>query len=186
MKKLIKTAVDDLLINNGFSRVSGQEWIRNYGIYSDIINIQLSSFLDSITVNILFIDESIHELLLELNPSRQFEKYPVNVRLPRLAYGRDHWWKRSDPAAPDEIVEALKQYGLPFLEGLHSPEGFLAYLLPRAEKWRSPIGRLYAAIILHRMARVEEADALLDQVPRLVEKGKVNAVRNYCGLPALP
>jgi len=65
------------------------------------------------------------------------------------------------------MADAIRQFALPFLDGLHSPEAMKAYLEARGSiKWRDPLARMYVAIILRRLGRTAEALEALSDPPR--------------------
>jgi len=165
----------------GFVRQGRNDWMRLVGDYQDLIDLQVSSGLTDITVNVRMLEKSIHALLLEVSAGRGFSIYPVNERVPKLIHGRDQWWKRSDPQGPSELAAAIGEHALPLLERLHSPAGLLAYLEPTIIKWRNPFGRMYAAVLLHRMGRQEDACALLSEAPRLVRGPMLDGLRARLG-----
>lgn len=153
-------AVGDFLEPQGFVRKDREAWFRRVGDYEDVINLQVSRDLKEITVNLRMIDRSVQAVVDLASPVR-FE-YPLDVRLGAAMTGCDRWWPRADPQARQDIVNALSEYGLPFLDRHHSSEALVAYLEKHGGRGRSHIVRRpYLAVLLDKLGRRSEACELL-------------------------
>lgn len=175
-------AVHAVLKEAGFARETRVRWTRSRDLSRDIVELQTSVSRNEVTLNVCLYEDEIDQTLRRLlfPAGLNYEAYPVNERLPMLMTGYDRWWSRSDPGTAEAMAAALRSHGLPFLDGLHEPMAFIGWLEPKFAKWRSPIGVMYGALMLHRLGRTAEGCALLENPNRHV-KARADILRAHIG-----
>jgi len=173
MKKLTYNgAVHEVLAPHGFVPDKGRRnWRRQVGAYLDEVNLQLSPGLEEITVNLGVRDVPTRHTIRQLASGVPGQYYTANIRLKRLMGPNDWWWARNDPDGPSDMAVALKEYGLPFLDGMHSPLAVVGHLGPfhGHSRWSWGIARLEVAINLARLGQTPRAAALLAEPNSKIE-----------------
>lgn len=168
--KSYSKALDNLLLPLGFERKGPREWLRlTEGLY-DLVLLEVVQDLGT-TVSVHFKDDNTQALLKDADP---------DVKGPAIAHTRvgflmgdkkrDRWWTRElHPKGPDELAAAVKDYGLPFLENLHSLEAQAVWCGPlHTNTWRPTVEQMWLAVTLYRMGRYDDARRVINDDSRPV------------------
>lgn len=180
----LNAVIGAVLEPEGFRKAKTGYWLRDVRDFIDCVDIQLGGSFQDFTINLGVIDR-INEALVLGRPFHGIAdaaRSPIRSRLSHMAQDCPQWWPRSDPAVHAEAAEALRTYGLPFLERMHDLEAVLAHLEARGSiKWRDPTARMHVAALLSRLGRAEEACAALADPPKRLADGdwldRVEALR---------
>ena len=155
-------ALDRLLKPLGFER-DGRKWVRIRGSIRECVDLQKSSASGGVTANLICWDFEIESLLRSINRDAPQVVRPMVQRVSHLIDGRDRWWK-NDPNGPSEVAEAVRAYGIPWLERVQSFEDQAVLWYGRAgtvRPWRnSHLPEL--AVTLYLLGELDEALALFD------------------------
>jgi len=177
--KSYSQALDRVLAPEGFLR-NGRDWTRIRDGFRDDVNLQTASHL-GITANLLSREVASEQILAEALADGAPYFY---TRIGRLIDGNDRWW-RDAPNGPAELSEAVRDYGLPYLEQQHSLEEQARRFGRFSPKWGSGVSsRLCCAITLYRMGLPEEACQMLRDPPRRFSAkwlADIEAVRRRLG-----
>lgn len=158
-------SLDALLTPLGFRREKSF-WNRIRGDIREQVQLQKSSFGSGVTINIWIMDLVTEGILQSIPSDSPVATSQLIVRIGRLIDGRDIWWK-NNPDGPAEVVAAVRDYGLPWLERAWTLE-------QQSETWfggrrRAPWRGDYLAaqaVTLFRMGHLDEAIALFEGPPR--------------------
>ena len=168
MRKLnYNTAVDLALQGHGFERKKSA-WRRISGPYIDIFEVQISSNLRELTINIDIVDKLTFEIYTgnETDIWTHFYYVFTSMRLGSLVDLRDRWWSRSDPETPGKILEAVRNLGMPYVENAHSLDFLHSQFQRQVNRpWSGAHDYVFMAITRARMGRIEEALDLLKDPP---------------------
>lgn len=182
-------ALTNLLKPLGFQR-DRYDWVRMRGDIWECVNLQIS-VVAGVTVNIQMKDLETEKVLKSIPCDPPIFLPPVSMRIGQLIDRHDRWWK-NDPDGPEELVQAVLTYGLPWFETVQTIEDQAERWYGRgsANLWRSsesPLGLVSPwrssstvglAVTLYRMGEFAEARALFDAPvpktasPTLVAKGR--------------
>ena len=171
-------ALDRLLGPLGFERHGG-DWIRLRGDIWDCVDLQKTWVDGSVTVNLYGKDLETERLLQSIACDVPSGIRLFGQRLGLLIDGRDRWWK-NNPNGPSEVAEAVRVYGIPWLERVRSLEDEATHWYGRAataKPWRNP-NLAALAVTLYRLGERDEALALFEApvpktaIPTLVAEGR--------------
>jgi hypothetical protein len=182
-------ALDEFLTPLGFVRVDS-DWIRKVGDIEECVNLQKSGTHGGVTANLMSVDVKSSELWRAARanglPGR---RWWVSESIGFLFSQHSKWWK-NDPGGPAELVEKVRDYGIPYLERMRDPveqanQFGLKALLNGTWRQGPSIGEL--AVTLHRMGEHELVCRALDVPRRRHEIGAivegVRAFRHYFHCP---
>lgn len=160
----ISAQVHEVLKLVGFKR-RGNAWNRASGDFIDVINIQTSKSLTiSIAVNVGVLDSKVHEVFAETQLPKVVPEYlcTVRSRLGMLMTGRDIWWNTSDPEVDTMIAESIRNFAVPFTDGLHTRAAIIEKLAEQLKVQRTDVAtEAKMAILLHIIGRLKESNQLL-------------------------
>jgi hypothetical protein len=162
MRSLI-IALDACLFPIGFVR-KGAVWNRRVGEFIDVIDLQIAASRDTVTVNAGVIDSRVHMSIWggELPDFVEEPLSTVRARIGELMDHKDRWWRIGSDKSSVEIVDAVRQVVLPFLQRMHGRAEMVSWL-ERIEvvRTRQPVEVLGLAVIKDLIGSHSEACELL-------------------------
>jgi Domain of unknown function (DUF4304) len=157
--------IHSLLKPLGFRRKgSGNLWNRRVGDFVDILDIQVSQFSSTYTINLGIVDVEVFEVFkgTETLPFIQQPEATIRERIGDLAGGHDKWWKTDDLDAAHETGRYIENYALPFFEGYRSHDAVRSWLISKkVERNSYPPQSLNLAIVENLLGNREEAKEIL-------------------------
>ncbi|WP_129524221.1 DUF4304 domain-containing protein [Pelagerythrobacter rhizovicinus] len=113
--------IDDVLEKHQFYR-NKSLWNREYPGFVDVIDLQISKSKDMFTINIGVSDEFVTRACWGISGADMVEESlcTVRVRLGKLLYGRDVWWNLAGSTGIEEVLSAIQDVAIPFLQLNHS------------------------------------------------------------------
>lgn len=160
-RRSYKACLEELLTPMGFTH-DKQDWSRERGGVLETVNQQVSNIAGT-TANLQVCDLAAARLVDEILPGWGMPIMGHTVRIGRAIDGYDHWW-RNDPQGPAQLAEAVRAYGLPFLDQMRTYDDQLARAFDPANpgKWH---GRelIRLAVLLFRTGELGKARAVLDR-----------------------
>jgi hypothetical protein len=160
------SVIDDLLEPCGFAR-GKMTWRRIAGSMIDVIELQISKTQDTATINAGVLDTEIYTLVWN-KPAQPPYRQPdctVAVRIGGLLEGLDKWWELESNQTSAEIVSAIRDTVLPFLDRMHSRPAMEQWLIEaRVMKKRYPLPILHLALLKHLVGKTEEACGILQDL----------------------
>jgi hypothetical protein len=165
-RELVTAALDSLLKPVGFVRRAAT-WNRQSNSLVDAINVQKAG--DSITVNVgVFYPDAYRKCWGREPPAFVDEAFcTVRTRVGRLLDRGELWWRLDDPGTVDDVVEKIRVYVLPFLEGMHTLDAMEQFLTAsQVTKPRHPYPPpiIYLAILKDERGDKAGACALLTEL----------------------
>ncbi len=165
-KKDIITQLDQKLKPLGFLR-KGSAWNRKIGSVVEVVDLQLSSTGDRVTVNVGVLDSNVYTVFWGAKIPNFIEQpiCTVGLRIGELIDGRDKWWLLSDSNADVEIVGEVNSRVLPFFQKMHVSHAMENWLVTndvRKKKYLPPIINL--AILMIRRGATDEGCKLFDEI----------------------
>jgi hypothetical protein len=173
-------ALDQLLTPLGFAR-TGDDWVRVRGDMWACVNRQASRLL-GVTVNLAMKDLETEKLFLQIFADQGAVLMPpVEVRIGEVIDGRDRWWKSDQPDGPRELAEAVRDYGLPWFDAVHTLEQQAEHWFARKTALTGPgyaaPSLIRLALTLYRMGELDEARQVVSKpVPRTAVPSGVQSV----------
>lgn len=117
--KAINQRIHSLLKPLGFKRKGTSNlWNRRNVGFIDIIDIQVSQFSSTYTINIGVVDIAVFQIFKSTDIS-EFIYQPeatIGDRIGNLIDHYDMWWAINDPDSADETIEKIQDFVLPFFE----------------------------------------------------------------------
>lgn len=155
-------AIDGVLQPLGFAR-EGRNWIRVRGDLWHCVNLQKSWIDGGVTVNLYAKDLETERMLKSIACDVVLGVRAVYERIGILIDGHDRWWK-NDPNGPAELAEAVRTYGVAWLEKVQSLEDQASDWYSRAGAARpwSMRNLTVLAVTLYRLGALDEALALFE------------------------
>jgi hypothetical protein len=179
-KKVVVAAFDRLLKPLGFAR-KGRMWNRRIGLIVSAIDIQTSKAADSITVNLGVLDPEVYLRLWGREPRKVIDASECTVftRAGMLIDNRDKWWPIEDTGIAEDMVAVVTEYGLPFLERMHTREALEGWIVDTevGRKHPNPVLIMNLAILKHLSGEEIECCEIL----RAFEGKVIGAWRTRCG-----
>lgn len=174
--KPLRDSLHEYLEQCGFRR-TGLRWNRDVGEFVDVVTIQRTKSLDAIYVNLGVQDPEIYTRWWGTPPNDVLDEADctVRTRLGVLVDGHDRVWDLRDPVARDDIKALFAEYGLPFLESMHSRAMMVEYLQPWRREWPSAV---YLALLQASQRDVEAACTTIATF-------RAKAHASFLGLPRL-
>jgi hypothetical protein len=161
--KQVISALDAGLEPIGFTRRKSV-WNRRIDDVVEVIDVQVSTSGDTVTVNAGVLDPTVHEAIWGEEPPKFVEEplSTVRARIGELLDRKDRWWQLGSEQAVGEIVDTVTQVVLPFLQRMHH-RGEMASWLDRAEvvKRRQHAEILGLAVLKNLVGGQSEACELL-------------------------
>lgn len=154
----------------------------------ECVNRQTGQF--GVTVNFYKKDLETEKLYLEIFRALGDKQMPVrDWRIGEIIDGYDRWWRSDDSNGPDSLAEAVRTYGLPWLDEVRTLEEqaetwFARRILVDATGYNGPL-MISLALTLYRMEELGEACEVLRKpvtrtaLPSSVER--VAMVRAWLG-----
>jgi hypothetical protein len=183
-RRSYKNAVDELLLPLGFKPSNPRSWVREQTGLVDNVDMQIEPSLGT-TFNIAFNDRNTWALLKEASPGMTGPSF-ANRRLWFLTgdpYAK--WWKKGDTKGPDEVVWALKEYGLPLLDKLHDLDFQLTQCGRLFEdKPRHTWTQIWMAMTLYRLGRYDDAKRVINDPSKPLNEGwrrNLENIRSWIG-----
>lgn len=166
MATLLTARIDALLRPLGFSR-RGATWRRATDELVEIVNVQVGSGGDDVTINLGVVDCEVYQWAwgsdLPAFPDETMST--ARIRLGELTDGRDRWWPLEDDSTPAALAEALDQVGLPFFEELRDHARMRDFLVAQNVRARSyPLDVIHLALLEHKLGRQTTACEILDDL----------------------
>lgn len=164
--KLIIERLDDLLIPIGFARKK-DTWNRNSGCFIDVIDLQVDKTGYAMTLNTGVFCPRVHQICWgDVPPSFVTEPFCiVRARIGQLMHGRDLWWRLDSDTTIIEVLQAVNNCVLPYLNGTHSLAALEHVLISsQDDKQKYPLSVIYLAIIKQRRGDVSGACRILDDL----------------------
>jgi len=192
LDSVIKESIQPLLKTHGFKK-KGLQWNRCRDYFIDVVTLQEAkhSSDDNIvfTLNLGIFVPSFFEAVWNKPPGGFVNEADcvVRVRLGDLIQDRpygdalDKWWTVSgtviEESTKDEIQEALKSKGVPFLDSFDNIQA-IAEHLGQVKGWQSknPLMVIYHALAEWKSGDRSSALQLLDHVKEKAWASKVSAV----------
>lgn len=174
------SALDSLLVPNHFER-RGRVWNRNVDGYIDVVDLQLSKYGDSFTVNIGVLDEDIYEACWGHTCLVFYDEASCTVRerLGVLVAGRDTWWDIRDHNSAGLIAARVQEFAMNFFDQSHSPEAMERFLRSDGgRRVRYPPESIYLALILMKMGKRVEACRLLMSLEKVISGSWAERMRS--------
>lgn len=164
-KSSITVSVSSVLCEIGFLR-KGPVWNRSVDGLVQVVDLQTSKAGAEVTVNCGVFCREIYEVVWGRFDDDVVSEPLCIARAPvgKLLDGYARWWEKSDPTAPAQIAEVVKDTCVPFLEQFRSSSDVLAYLEASAVKRRLPLEVAYLAVLMHSVGRTGEACELLSNL----------------------
>jgi len=159
-------AIDDVLRPIGFKK-KRHVWNRNHENYIDVVDMQIAKSGDGLAINIGVFEREIYtECWQERGPEFVDEaSCIVRTRLGQLIDGKDRWWKLGDPDGLREVKKALGEFGLEFVERMHSARGMELFLDESGvRKSYYPLPAIYLAIIILKSGNRSDGCQLLQEL----------------------
>jgi len=149
-KKRVIARMDAILLPLGFVRHKAT-WNRSSGLFVDVIDVQISSSIDSMTINAGVLHLDVYKLAWGTEPPAVIEEPDciVRARVGQLIDNKDLWWQLDDSQIVDDVAEKVTALVLPFLEPMHSFDAmqqFVKSSLPKKQRYPLPI--IYLAILM--------------------------------------
>lgn len=142
-------------------------WNRSFDGFIDVVDVQRSKSRELVTLNAGVLDVATHELVFGAKIPETIEEpwCTVRARIGELVEGKDLWWKATDPATPDNLVEKLRDHVLPFFQRMHSLAEMAEFLIATGVQRRKyPLPILQLAALRFRMGERTEACRILDEI----------------------
>jgi hypothetical protein len=134
---LLKTHIAPFLKARNFTR-KGRHFWRDNGPVIDTLNLQKSQWNSGkdakfcINLGLIWPEVEASFRNKDRTPHPSADASTVSVRLGKLVTGRDHWWEVSIETNLDEleseVIKALTDYALPWMETGHDPKISCEYL----------------------------------------------------------
>lgn len=149
--KVINQRVHSLLEPLGFNRKgSSNLWNRRIDGFIDVLDIQVSQFSSTYTINIGVVDVVAFQIFKDGAPP-EFVYEPdatIRDRIGSLIDRYEKWWEIDDPDSADDTVTCIRDYALPFFESHKSHQAVRDWLIERgAEKYPYPPLSMNLAIL---------------------------------------
>lgn len=169
----IARQVDRSLAPIGFERRT-HVWNRRSGPFVHVIDLQLSQWDNTVTVNVGVLDEDVHRKVWQAEPSAWVEQpdCTVRVRIGELVHGRDIWWPLEDPATADRLTDAVVSNAVPILERMRDRQAMLEFL-----EGREPLKRrdwptaISLAVLRHDLVDHADGCAMLSELQEAAAGG---------------
>lgn len=155
-KAQLISKIDDVLEKYQFYR-NGPLWKRDYADFVDVIDLQISKSKDMFTINVGVADKFILHACWGMRGSDMVEEpsCTVRARLGELLHGRDVWWNLSDSAGIEEVLSAIHDVAIPFLQLNHSVDHMIESLERDPAALRYAPGVIYLALLHHRKGKAD-------------------------------
>ena len=117
------------LLGSGFEGKS-RLWTRRSGALLDVVAIRIRKSGIDFTADVAVLDSVLYELCWGMEPPERVEvaRCTVQATAGSLALGRERYWEVAEPASSEQVRAAVIDYGLPFLDQMHSPTRMETYL----------------------------------------------------------
>ena len=150
-KKRLTAKIDAVLEKYQFYG-NGLLWNRDYSDYVDVIDLQISKFRDMFTINVGVADKFVIHACWGLNGAEMVgdPSCTVRARLGELLYGRDVWWSLSDSEAIEEVLSAIQDVAMPFLQINHNIDHMIQSLEKDLAIRRYLPEAIYLALLYYR------------------------------------
>jgi hypothetical protein len=163
---VIITQIDELIRPLGFKR-KGLTWNRITGEFIDVLDVQVSKYGDTVTINAGVSNALIYTIVrggdlpsLLLDPD-----CVVNTRIGMLIDGKDLWLPIDEPNSINEIKSLIKNILLPFFDQMHSFSKMADFLISQQVTTRKyPFPIIYLAVIKNKLDDNAGALALLNDL----------------------
>jgi hypothetical protein len=182
------TQIDELIRPLGFKR-KGVTWNRITGDFIDVLDVQVSKYGDTVTINAGVSHALIYTTVRggEL-PSLLLEPdCIVNTRIGMLIDGKDLWLPIDEPNSIDEIKSLIKNILLPFFDQMHSFSKMSDFLMSRQVLTRKyPFPIIYLAVIKNELDDNAGALAILNELKSkqtTIWKNLINSVIERISFP---
>ena len=138
------------LIPKGFRR-KRYTWNRDHGSLVDVIDVQVSSSFDAVTINVGVLSRSVYFSCWG-EESKLFVQEPdctVRARIGDLLEENvDRWWDIGSEGTAEEMVELIKDRISPFLDRMRSFDSLLEWLASKGiPNSRRPVETVYFALL---------------------------------------
>ena len=121
--------MNKILTPLGFVR-KGRMWNRDVGVFTDVIDLQISKEGDGMTINSGVLHPDIYKRCWA-KAAPQFvdeSSCTVRARIGQLIDRKDVWWLFSEVNTPDDIAVKVIDHVIPFLDSMHSVEAMERFL----------------------------------------------------------
>jgi hypothetical protein len=166
--KQIVAHVDRELARLGFVR-KGPTWNRSKGDLVEVIDVQLSTAGNSVTINAGVLARSTHMVCWGRDAGTFVEEpeCTVRARVGQLIDGKDCWWDLVADDASQHITDSITDRILPFVDRMGSMEAMRDWLLTMgAPSRRWPLPTVYYAIIESQLGARTLACEVLEDLER--------------------
>lgn len=164
--KEIISYLDSTLKLHGFDRHK-MTWNRKSDSFIDVIDVQIGKGGDTITINAGAFHSGVYHTCWATDPPSVIEEPMciVRARIGQLIDGKDQWWKTDENKAGEDMAGKVRDYVLPFLDGLHSLESIENALTEvNVVEKKYPLPVIYLAIIKSQLGDKGGACTLLAQL----------------------
>jgi hypothetical protein len=194
LNDIVGETIQPFLKSIGFKK-KGLQWNRDRGDFVDVLTVQEAKHSTSakqvFTLNLGVAVKSCHEAVWQklLSSSVSEADCPVRLRLGDLIQGKpfgdanDQWWEveggtQSAQLIGEQIVDALKDMGIPFLERFET-FGAVADHLKKVRGWqaKNPLALIYRAFAEWKNGDGDGALDTLTAVKGKAWEAKAAAVR---------
>lgn len=161
--KPILNYLDQTLLPLGFERKKAT-WNRRHGMFTDVIDVQVSKSLKAVTMNIGVLEKSVH-LICWGSEAEPFIEQPfctIRARIGELIDGHDKWWETSNTQFKEDMAMCIKSNAIPFLNSMHELAAMREWLKSSGSPSpRNPLQTVNFAVLQHILGEHDQACSIL-------------------------